>query len=72
MQIKILHLDCTHSYLYDELEKLGYINDFDFKSSKKEIENKLDNYTGIIIRSRFVIDEVFLNKAKNIKFIARI
>ena len=72
MQMKILHLDCTHSYLYDELEKLGYINDFDFKSSKKEIENKLDNYTGIIIRSRFVIDEVFLNKAKNIKFIARI
>lgn len=70
--MKILHLDSTHSYLYDELEKLGYTNHFDFKSSKKEIEKKLIDYSGVIIRSRFTIDQVFLNKAINLKFIARI
>ena len=35
--MKILHLDSTHSYLYNELEKIGFTNEFDFKSSKKEI-----------------------------------
>ena len=34
--MKILHLDSTHSYLYNELEKIGFTNEFDFKSSKKE------------------------------------
>ena len=70
--MKILHLDSTHFYLYDELEKLGYSNHFDFKSSKNEIEEKLVNYSGIIIRSRITIDRAFLKKAINIKFIARI
>ena len=70
--MKILHLDSTHSYLYDELKELGYTNHFDFESSKEEIENKLFDYCGIIIRSRLTIDQVFLNKAINIKFIARI
>ncbi|MBT5396191.1 MAG: hydroxyacid dehydrogenase, partial [Flavobacteriaceae bacterium] len=70
--MKILHLDSTHSYLYNELEKIGFTNEFDFKSSKKEIEEKLSIYNGIIIRSRIPIDQRFLNKASNIKFIARI
>ena len=47
--MKILHLDSTHSYLCTELEKLGFTNLFDFKSSKNEIENKISNYNGIII-----------------------
>jgi len=46
--MKILHLDSTHPYLSDELNKLGFDNFFDFKSSKKEIENKLFIYHGII------------------------
>ena len=28
--MKILHLDSTHSYLYDKLEELGHTNHFDF------------------------------------------
>ena len=42
--MKILHLDSTHPYLSNELNKLGFDNFFDFKSSKKEIENKLFIY----------------------------
>ena len=70
--MKILHLDSTHSYLCTELEKLGFTNLFDFKSSKNEIENKISNYNGIIIRSRISIDKSLINKATNLKFIARI
>ncbi len=69
--MKILHLDSTNSYLSDELEKLGFTNHFDFKSTKKKIENLIFPYYGIIIRSRIIIDKSLLDKAVNLKFIAR-
>ena len=70
--MKILHLDSTYSYLSNELEKLGFTNDFDFKSSKKKIENLIFSYSGIIIRSRIIIDKSLIDKAVNLKFIARV
>ena len=39
--------------------------------SKSEIEEKISEYEGIIIRSRFEIDSQFIDKAINLKFIAR-
>ena len=69
--MKILHLDSTHSYLSNELEKLGFTNHFDFKSAKKKIENLIFPYCGIIIRSRIIIDKSLIDKAVNLKFIAR-
>ena len=69
--MKILHLDSTHSYLSNELEKLGFTNHFDFKSAKKKIENLISPYCGIIIRSRIIIDKSLIDKAVNLKFIAR-
>lgn len=70
--MKILHIDSNHDILLEMLEKADFINDLDFTSSKEEIENKIQNYDGIIIRSRFKIDQTFLDKAKNLKFIARV
>ena len=32
--MKILHLDQNHEYLSSELEKLGFENHYDYKSSK--------------------------------------
>jgi D-3-phosphoglycerate dehydrogenase len=51
---------------------LGYDNYEDFTSSKSEIEAKLHEYQGIVIRSRFKIDKTFLDAATNLKFIARV
>ena len=65
--LKILHLDENHELLKNELSNLGFENCFDFDSSKKEIENKLEKYHGIIIRSRITIDRAFLEKAINLK-----
>ena len=70
--LKILHLDENHELLKNELSNLGFENCFDFDSSKKEIENKLKKYHGIILRSRITIDKVFLDKGINLKFIARV
>lgn len=70
--MKILHLDSNHPLLLKQLNKVGFINETDFNSSKDEIETKIDAYDGLIIRSRFTIDRPFLDKAINLKFIGRV
>jgi D-3-phosphoglycerate dehydrogenase len=72
MDIKILHIDSNHPLLWEQLEQAGFINHADFTSSKKEIEAKIQDYHGIVIRSRFKIDKQFLDKATNLQFIARV
>jgi D-3-phosphoglycerate dehydrogenase len=71
-QIKILHIDSNHPLLWEQLEQAGFQNEADFTSSKEEIEAKIGNYQGIVIRSRFKIDQSFLDKATNLQFIARV
>jgi D-3-phosphoglycerate dehydrogenase len=70
--MKILHLDKNHPLLLNQLNDLGFANHEDYTSSKSEIEAKIEAYDGIIIRSRFTIDQQFLNAATNLKFIGRV
>lgn len=70
--MKILHLDTNHELLINQLKDLGFTNDEDYTSSKEQIETKIHDYDGIIIRSRFTIDKQFLDAAKNLKFIGRV
>lgn len=72
MEIKILHIDSNHPLLMEQLQKAGFVNHEDFTSSKQEIEAKIQDYQGIVIRSRFKIDKQFLDKATNLQFIARV
>ena len=71
-KIKILHIDSNHPLLWEQLENAGFTNEADFTSTKEEVENKIENYHGIVIRSRFKIDKTFIDKAKNLQFIARV
>ena len=70
--VKILHIDSNHPLLWEQLEQAGFHNEADFTSSKSEIQTKIQNYHGIVIRSRFKIDREFIDKATNLKFIARV
>lgn len=70
--IKILHIDSNNPLLWNQLQQAGFTNEEDFASSKEEIESKIQNYNGIIIRSRFKIDRQFIDKATNLQFIARV
>lgn len=72
LEIKILHIDSNHPLLWEQLEQAGFQNEADFTSSKAEIEEKINEYQGIVIRSRFKIDKTFIDKAVNLKFIARV
>ncbi|MDR7372949.1 2-hydroxyacid dehydrogenase [Flavobacterium aquidurense] len=72
MSVKILHIDSNNPILWQQLEDAGFENHADFKSSKEEIEAKIHDYNGIVIRSRFKIDKTFLDKSSNLQFIARV
>ena len=70
--MKVLHLDNNHPLLIEQLRALGFDNDEDYTSSKEVIESNIQEYDGIIIRSRFDIDKTFLDKATHLKFIGRV
>lgn len=70
--MKILHLDTNHELLLNQFAELGFENHEDYSSSKEEIEKIIHLYDGIVIRSRFTIDDKFLDKATKLKFIGRV
>ncbi len=69
---KILAIDSNHECLNNGLRDAGFIVDEDYVSSKESIEEKIANYDGLIVRSRFPIDKAFLSKATKLKFIGRV
>lgn len=70
--MKVLHLDTNHELLINQLNALGYTNHEDYTASKTDVEAKVHEYDGIVIRSRFTIDKQFLDAATNLKFIGRV
>ena len=70
--MKIVHLDNNHPLLKEQLVEAGFENHEDYTSTKEEVERKIGDYEGIVIRSRFNIDKTFLDAATNLKFIARV
>lgn len=70
--MKILHLDINHPLILEQFKELGFQNDEDYTSTKEEVVQKIHAYDGIIIRSRFALDESFLEKATQLKFIGRL
>ncbi|WPO91362.1 2-hydroxyacid dehydrogenase [Chryseobacterium sp. HR92] len=70
--MKILLLDKNHPLITEQLLAQNFILEEDFTSSYDEVCDKIGNYDGIIIRSRIPLDKSFLEKGKNLKFIARV
>ncbi|MBQ0148158.1 MAG: 2-hydroxyacid dehydrogenase [Flavobacteriaceae bacterium] len=69
---KILAIDSNHECLNQGLRDAGFIVDEDYISSKEEIAKIINEYDGMIVRSRFPITREFLMKATNLKFIGRV
>ena len=70
--MKVLHLEENHPTLIEGLQALGFQNDAAYNDSLKEIRAKIDQYEGLIIRSKYPIDEDLLARAKKLKFIGRV
>jgi D-3-phosphoglycerate dehydrogenase len=70
--MRILLLDKNHPLITEQLSANNCILEEDFTSSYDEICQKIENYEGVIIRSRIPLDKNFLEKGRNLKFIARV
>jgi D-3-phosphoglycerate dehydrogenase len=70
--MKILLLDKNHPLITEQLLAKNFVLEEDFTSSYDEVCQKIQHYDGIIIRSRIPLDKNFLEKGKNLKFIARV
>ena len=55
---KILHVDENHPILLDGLEKLGFENVISYETPLTEILKSIEQYQGIVIRSRFILDKL--------------
>ena len=69
---KVLHIDKNHDLLLEGLESLGYKNILAYDTPLSILLPKLKEYFGVVIRSRFPINKKFIDKASNLKFIARV
>ena len=68
---KVLIVDKIHSDLKNNLIQEGIVCEEKTSESKDKILRSIHKFDGIIIRSRFKLDKYFINKASNLKFIAR-
>ena len=69
--MKILIVDKIHSSFKNFLKKANIDYKVNLYESKSKIHESINEFDGIVIRSRFVIDKQFIDDCKNLKFIAR-
>jgi len=69
---KILFIDNAHPCLSQELSRLGFHCDYFPQYNRIDYENCIHEYIGVIIRSKIIFDKTIIDKAANLKFIARV
>ena len=60
-----------HPYLEETLKRHGFQCEHDYSSSYNNIQKKLSEYEGLVIRSRIPVNKALLKEGSNLKFIAR-
>ncbi len=70
--MKILFIDNAHPVLQLLLKEAGHECTMGNILSREEILKVIDQYGGVILRSRIQLDKEFLDKASHLKFIGRV
>jgi D-3-phosphoglycerate dehydrogenase / 2-oxoglutarate reductase len=70
--LKVLFIDSVHPLIREELTAHGFHCDYFPGYIRKDYENIISQYFGIIIRSKIKIDKDFLDKATGLRFIGRV
>jgi D-3-phosphoglycerate dehydrogenase / 2-oxoglutarate reductase len=68
----ILFIDSAHPHLEQQLTQQGFTCVQDYASTKEQILQEINTYSGIVIRSRFKLEANFLKHCAHLKFIARV
>ncbi len=69
---KILLIDTLHASFIEKMEAKGFECVEGYTFSRAEILERINEWEGVVIRSRFLIDAAFLHKASHLRFIARV
>ena len=67
----ILIVDDIHAIFIDQTEALGYTCDYRPDIKPDEAISIINEYKGLLIRSKFQVDKAVLDKAFNLRFICR-
>lgn len=70
--MKILILDRNHPSLVEKLRNLDYFVEEDYTSEPSQIQQKIKDVDGLILRSRLKVDEQLLKHASKLKCIVRV
>lgn len=71
MKTKVLIVDDAHAVLTQKLDQAGITYDYKPEFTRADAEKYISDYTGLIIRSKFQVDQHFIDLANNLQFIAR-
>ena len=69
---RVLIIDKVHPLIPEELTAHGYTCDFFPDYGREELLRIIDQYVGVVVRSRIRLDKEFLSKATKLKFVGRI
>ena len=69
--MNVLFIDTVHPILRETLLQKNYSCTDGTKMTRSQILSEINNYHGVVIRSKFKIDEEFLKAATSLQFIAR-
>lgn len=68
----VLITDDCHPLLIEGLERLGFVCHFNPNCTPEQVDEIVHAYYGMIVNSKIRADRVFLNEAKNLRFIGRL
>lgn len=69
---KILILDKADKVLSDMLSEAGFETCIHTDYAREDVLQQIDQYEGVVIRSKLVFDKQIIDKATNLRFIARL
>ncbi|OYT13809.1 MAG: hydroxyacid dehydrogenase [Bacteroidetes bacterium 4572_114] len=69
---KVLFIDTAHPVLTADLTGFGFQCDYFEDYNREDFIRAIPEYCGIIVRGKITLDEDFLSKASNLKFIGRV
>lgn len=72
MERKVLITAPVHDYLLQQFAQHGYATDYNIDITYEELLSTINNYTGLIITTRLLINKPVINNAVNLKFIGRL
>ncbi|HEY4327022.1 MAG TPA: 2-hydroxyacid dehydrogenase [Mucilaginibacter sp.] len=71
MKNNILIVDDIHPVFIERAETMGYHCDYQPLIKPEEALQIIDDYTGLVIRSKFKVNREFIDAGKNLRFVCR-